>query len=307
MPTSDQLLDTYSQTVTHVVQTVSPSVAHLDIARGGSGSAVAIAEDGYLITAAHVLSRGRAGKLTFTDGASSDFTTVGRDLLSDIAVIQTKSAIHPIKIGDAAHLQVGQLVVAVGSPFGFQGSVTAGIVSGLGRSLPAQSSRLGRMIENVIQTDAALNPGNSGGALVSHEGRLVGINTAVAGVGLGLAVPINATTSRIIEALKSEGHFERAYLGIASASRQLPGKARAQTNQDRGAVVMDVVPNSPAHLAGVRSGDIIIRLGDRDVHGATDIQQFLTADLIDQTTTLQLIRRGRDIELTVRPTRLPVE
>jgi len=312
MNSSEQLLDTYSQAVTSTVRAVSASVVHVAVdsetplGSAGSGSAVAISEEGYFVTAAHVLSRGRTGQLTFTDGRTSRFATIGRDVLSDIAVIHTGEPAAPIKVGNAADLQIGQLVIAIGSPLGFQGSVTAGIVSGLGRSLPAAGAR-GRMIENVIQTDAALNPGNSGGALVDSQARLVGINTAVAGMGLGLAVPINDSTQRIIEALKHDGRFERAYLGIASASLELPPPVRARLGRSRAAIVMDVMNGSPADRAGVRNGDLVTKIGSHNIAGAADIQALMTGELINHDTQLSIIRNSRELKLTVRPQRLLVE
>jgi serine protease Do len=311
--TDTNLLDVYSKTVTEVVKSASPSVAHLETKsvrpysyRGGSGSAVAISEDGYLITAAHVVSNSRTGKVTFADGRSADFLTVGSDTLSDIAVIQANIVTKPIKIGNAGNLQTGQLVVAIGSPLGFQGSVTAGIVSGLGRSLPAQS-RAGRMIENVIQTDAALNPGNSGGALVDSRSKLVGINTAVAGLGLGLAVPINDSTGRIIDALKRIGHFERAYLGIASANAELQPRLSEAVHQKQAAIVLEITPGSPADLAGLRQGDVLLKIGSREVTGATDIQNLLTQDLIGKKTELEILRDGHVRIVSIQPKTLQVD
>ena len=306
-------LDAYSQVVTNVVKTATPSVAHVEVSVGGgygirmgSGSAVAISEDGYLVTSAHVVNGGRAGKLTFTDGSSSNFRTVGRDSLSDIAVIQTDTDTIPIKIGNAGALQAGQLVVAIGSPLGLQGSVTAGIVSALGRSMPAQN-RSGRMIENVIQTDAALNPGNSGGALVDSQAHLVGINTAVAGAGLGLAVPINDSTQRIIDSLKRHGHFERAYAGIASASVDLPPNIRGSLNRKKAAVVLDVTVGSPADKAGLRQGDVVLDIGTHEVTSATDIQNLLTDDLIGKKTELKILRNGQILSLIIQPKVLQVD
>lgn len=307
------VLDAYSKTVTEVVKAASSSVAHIETKSGranpyrvGSGSAVAISEDGYFITAAHVISNGRSGKVTFADGRSADFLTVGSDTLSDIAVIQTSSATKPIRIGNAGKLQTGQLVVAIGSPLGFQGSVTAGIVSGLGRSLPAQS-RAGRMIENVIQTDAALNPGNSGGALVDSRAQLVGINTAVAGVGLGLAVPINDSTERIIDALKREGHFERAYLGIASANIELSPRMSELVYQKQAAIVLEITPGSPADTAGLRQGDVVLKIGSHEVTSATDIQNLLTHDLIGKRTELKILRDGYVHTISVQPKTLQID
>src|SRR3954462_15171205 len=215
---SDEL-DAYSRAVTHVVERLSPSVASVRVRRG-SGSAVAITADGFMLTSAHVVGRSRRGEATLTDGRELPFEVVGAAPLSALAVLRADAhALVPAELGEAESLRIGQLVIAIGNPYGFTRSVTAGVVSGLGRSLPVAG---GRVVDNVIQTDAALNPGNSGGALADGSARVVGINTAVAGVGLGLAVPVNATTKSIIGALMSDGRFRRAYLGIAGGSRPLP-------------------------------------------------------------------------------------
>src|SRR2546430_1453282 len=221
----DEALDAYSRAVTSVAERLAPSVANLRVARrvrggrihDGGGSAVVITPDGFTLTSAHVVARteGR-GRASFVDGRELDFEVVGSDPLSDLAVLRVDARdLVPAELGDAERLRVGQLVVAIGNPHGFGGSVTAGVVSALGRSLPTRSGVNVRYVDNVIQTDAALNPGNSGGALADGRGRVVGINTAVAGVGLGLAVPINGATRKIVGALMRDGRYRRAYLGIA--------------------------------------------------------------------------------------------
>src|SRR5213596_1146645 len=198
-------LDAYSRVVTEVARTLAPSVANLRVRQRralGGGSAFVIAPDGYLVTSAHVVEGGASGRASFTDGRESRFTVVGADPLSDLAVLRTDDRdLAPSRLGDASTLQVGQLVVAIGNPHGFAGSVTAGVVSAVGRSLPARAGGTLRMIDNVIQTDASLNPGNSGGALATSDGRVVGINTALAGMRLGLAVPINDHTRDLIASL----------------------------------------------------------------------------------------------------------
>src|ERR671930_1028849 len=200
-PSEQEALDAYSQAVISVAETLTPSVANLRVRRGG-GSAVVITPDGFMLTSAHVVARTRGGRASFVDGRELEFDVVGSDPLSDLAVLRADGReLVPAELGDAEHLRVGQLVVAIGNPHGFTGSVTAGVVSALGRSLPTRSGSAVRYVDNVIQTDAALNPGNSGGALVDSRGRVVGINTAVAGVGLGLAVPIDSATREIIGAL----------------------------------------------------------------------------------------------------------
>src|SRR5262245_41968902 len=224
-------LDAYSRVVTEVARRLAPSVANLRvshrIARGrrvdGGGSGVVITPDGFVLTSAHVIAGTNRGVASFVDGRELTVELVGADPLSDLAVLRTEpSELVAAELGDAESLQVGQLVVAIGNPNGFAGSVTAGVVSALGRSLPTRSGSATRIVENVIQTDAALNPGNSGGALVDGGGCVVGINTAVAGVGLGLAVPINATTRAVVSALMQHGRVRRAWLGVGAGTRPLP-------------------------------------------------------------------------------------
>ncbi|HEY8774396.1 MAG TPA: trypsin-like peptidase domain-containing protein, partial [Gaiellaceae bacterium] len=242
-------LDAYSRVVTEVARLLSPSVANLRVSRrvgrgrrlDGGGSGVVITPDGFVLTSAHVVAGTDRGVASFVDGRELGVEVVGSDPLSDLAVLRTESNdLVAAELGDADTLQVGQLVVAIGNPNGFAGSVTAGVVSALGRSLPTRSGSATRIVENVIQTDAALNPGNSGGALVDGTAHVVGINTAVAGVGLGLAVPINATTRKIVGALMSEGRFRRAYLGIAGGSRPLPPRLAGALGRSTGIEVVQV-------------------------------------------------------------------
>src|ERR671923_331021 len=238
-----EALDAYSRAVTSVAERLAPSVANLRVRRGGGGSAVVITPDGFLLTSAHVVGGGRGrGRASFVDGRELDFTVVGADPLSDLAVLRAQASdLVPAELGDAEQLRVGQLVVAIGNPHGFAGSVTTGVVSALGRSLPARSGDTARIIDNVIQTDAALNPGNSGGALADSLGRVVGVNTALAGYGLGLAVPINAATRRIIGSLMSEGRVRRAYIGIAGGPRPLPPRARERHGMRTAVEVVSVM------------------------------------------------------------------
>ena len=210
----------------------------------------------------------------------------------------------PAELGDAERLRVGQLVVAIGNPHGFEGSVTAGVVSALGRALPARAGRGVRVIDNVIQTDAALNPGNSGGALADGRGRLVGVNTAVAGIGLGLAVPVSATTQRIIAALISDGRVRRAYLGIAGGPAPLPPRARAAAGAERGVEVVEIVAGSPADAAGLRVGDVIFELDGDPIESATDLQRLMVAERIGAEAAARLVRDGAVLELRVTPAEL---
>ena len=207
------------------------------------------------------------------------------------------------ELGDAERLRVGQLVVAIGNPYGFASSVTAGVVSALGRSLP---TRAGRVVDQVIQTDAALNPGNSGGALADGRGRVVGINTAVAGIGLGLAVPVNAATRKIIGALVRDGRFRRAYIGIASGPRPLPPRVAARLGRHTGVEVVDVADGSPAARAGVRPEDLLVALAGEPVTDVTDVQRLMTEELIGHAVDVTVVRDGRDVALRLVPEELVV-
>jgi S1-C subfamily serine protease len=241
------------------------------------------------------------------DGREVDATVVGADPFSDLAVLRSDAQdLVAAELGDAERLRVGQLVVAIGNPHGFAGSVTAGVVSALGRSLPTRAGSATRLVENVIQTDAALNPGNSGGALADGLGRVVGINTAVAGIGLGLAVPINATTRAIVAALMRDGRFRRAYLGIAGGSRPLPPRVAAQLGRGSGVEVVDVVDGSPAAAAGLRPEDLILDVGGAPVDGVDDLQRLMVGELIGTPVPVRVVREGALVELTLVPIELVV-
>jgi S1-C subfamily serine protease len=276
-------------------------VANLRSRRGG-GSGVAITTDGFIVTSAHVVDRARRVLASFVDGNEVQAEVVGADPLSDLAVLRADSTeLVPAELGDATQLKVGQLVVAIGNPHGFAGSVTAGVVSALGRSLPTGH---GRVVDNVIQTDAALNPGNSGGALADGRARVIGINTAVAGVGLGLAVPINNATRRIIGALMSEGRFRRAYLGIAGGTRPLPPRLARELSRRAGVEVVDVIAGSPAAAAGLRPEDLIVSIDDAPVERIDDVQRLLVGDRIGERVRLDVLRGGRRIALELVPVEL---
>jgi S1-C subfamily serine protease len=272
----------------------------------GGGSGVVITPDGFTLTSAHVVARteGR-GRASFVDGRELEFEVVGSDPLSDLAVLRVDGRdLAPAELGDAERLRVGQLVVAIGNPHGFTGSVTAGVVSALGRSLPTRSGANVRVVDNVIQTDAALNPGNSGGALADGRGRVVGINTAVAGVGLGLAVPINAATRRIIGALMSEGRFRRAYLGIAGGPRPLPPKLARELGRKSGIEVVEVVEGGPAARAGLRPEDLIVELDGSPIEGMDELQRVVVSELIGRAVRAKVVREGREHELELVPAEL---
>ena len=315
-PAEEDVLDAYSQAVIAVADRLSPSVANLRVSRrvrggrrlDGGGSGVVVTPDGFMLTSAHVVAAADGGaRASFVDGKEVGVEVVGTDPLSDLAVLRAEgSDFVPAVLGDAEALRVGQLVVAIGNPHGFAGSVTAGVVSALGRSLPVRSRAAGRIVENVIQTDAALNPGNSGGALADGHGHVVGINTAVAGVGLGLAVPINSTTRKIIGALMSEGRFRRAYLGIAGGPRPLPPKLARALGRESGVEVVEVVKGSPAAQGGLRAEDLIVDLGGTPVAGVDDLQRLMSAELIGHNVTLTTVREGRLANVELVPVELEV-
>jgi S1-C subfamily serine protease len=308
-PGGDEALDAYSRVVTSVAERLIPAVANLRVRQrvrdpgiDGAGSAVVIAPDGFALTSAHVVGGTDRGSASFTDGREVPFDVVGKDRLSDLAVLRLQgSDFVAAELGEAAGLRVGQLVVAIGNPMGFAGSVTAGVVSALGRALPVRS---GRVVENVIQTDAALNPGNSGGALADGRARVVGINTAVAGIGLGLAIPIDDATRRIMRSLMSDGRVQRAYIGIAGGGRPLPPRAAAAVGRREGVEVMEVVQGSPAARAGVRSGDLIVELDGIPVADARDIQRLMVGEAIGRSIEARLWRDGALRTVALHPVEL---
>jgi S1-C subfamily serine protease len=254
-----------------------------------------------------VAGRGRQGRAAFVDGREFSFSIVGSDRLSDLAVVRTEARdLAPATLGDAERLRVGQLVVAIGNPHGFAGSVTAGVVSALGRSLPARAGTNVRIIDNVIQTDAALNPGNSGGALVNGRGEVVGVNTAVAGVGLGLAVPINVATRRIIGALMSDGRVRRAYLGVAGGSRPVPPRLATAIGRDACVEIVQVVEGSPAARAGLKTEDLVVALDGTPVRGADDLQRLMIDELIGKPVTVTIFRNGELQAVEVVPEELAI-
>lgn len=309
-----EALDAYSRVVIDVAQKLAPSVANLRVTRpgrrghvpAGGGSAVVLTPDGFLLTSAHVVAGpGRRGRATFPDGREFSFRVVGVDPLSDLALLRADADdLVPAVLGDAARLRVGQLVVAIGNPNGFASSVTAGVVSAVGRSLPARAGTTVRYIDNVIQTDAALNPGNSGGALLDTAARVVGISTAVAGVGLGLAVPVNETTRGIIGALMRDGRVRRAYVGIAGGPRPLPPRARVKLGRRDAVEVVDLAPGGPAQRAGLRVEDLIVEIGAQVVLGVEDLQRALTVETIGNSQRTSVLRGDELLTLEITPVEL---
>src|SRR5579864_745867 len=307
--TEQEALDAYSSTVSSVAERVLPAVASLRVGRmgrGGAGSGVVITPDGYLVTSAHVVAQGGSASASFLDGSEYDIDVVGADALSDLAVVRARAAtLQPVRIGNADQLKVGQLVVAVGNPMGFSGSVTSGVVSGLGRSLAtADGNGRRRFIEDVIQTDAALNPGNSGGALADWQARLIGVNTAVAGMGLGLAVPMNGTTQAILAALMRNGRVRRAYLGIAGGARPLPPPIAERLARKAGVEIHEVVSGSPAAGGKLRAGDVIVSVGGVGVSKAGDLQRLMVEAKIGAQLGVTVLRGDQLLDLNVVPVEL---
>jgi S1-C subfamily serine protease len=307
-----EALDAYSDVVSSVAAHLLPRIVQLRVGRrardgepDGTGSGVVFAPDGYILTSAHVVRGTSTGVAAFTDGSDVPFEVAGCDPLSDLAVLRVDAGrLAAADLGDADRLRVGQLVVAVGSPLGFAGSVTAGVVSALGRSLVTREGNASRIVENVIQTDAALNPGNSGGALATSDGRVVGINTALAGVGLGLAVPVDGATRRIISALMRDGRVRRAYLGIAGATRPLPPRVARALGRRAGIGVHEVVAGSPADQTGIRSGDLILDVDEQPVADAGELARLMTDERIDRAIVLRILRTGEVIRLWTIPVEL---
>jgi S1-C subfamily serine protease len=298
-------LDAYSAAVITVVQQILPSVASLRVRSrlgDGAGSASVLTGDGFLLTSAHVVEGVNTVVAAFADGNEMTADIVGRDAFSDLAVLRARGEVpSPVTLGDASKLQVGQLVVAVGNPLGLAGSVTAGIISALGRSLP---TRQGRVVDEVIQTDAALNPGNSGGVLADSKGRMIGVNTAVAGIGVGLAVPINETTERIISALMTTGRVRRAWLGIAGSQAPLPPALVKKLGRREGLRVAQVVAGSPADAAGLRSGDIVVAVAGTSLGSSTELQRRMMEDAIGRRVEITVWRNGALVDVIAVPREL---
>ncbi len=311
-PANAPILDAYSQAVIEVAERLAPAVANVSVwgrrrspwedPPNGNGSGVVIAPDGLVITNNHVVEGSRRVELTFADGEEADAEVIGTDAASDLAVLRAVANDLPVAdFGDASELQVGQLVIAIGSPYGFHSTVTAGVVSALGRSMRASA---GRLIDNVIQTDAAINPGNSGGPLVTSHAKVVGINTAAIGrgAGIGFSIPVNDVTRRIIAALISYGVYRRAYLGISGRERPLYAReARLLSREQRSGVeVLEAELDGPAYRAGLRQGDVIAAFDGEPILGMSALQGALSPELIEHDVTVEVVRRDRHFNMMVR-------
>jgi S1-C subfamily serine protease len=308
-----EALDAYSQVVVSVAEQLTPRVAALQVSRrrrdgsiaAGAGSGVVFTNDGFLLTNAHVVGEAEAGQAAFADGTTVPFRVVGSDPLSDLAVVRAEGVTPaPARLGEASQLRVGQLVVAVGNPLGLAGTITAGVVSALGRSLPTRAGENVRIVDDVIQTDAALNPGNSGGALVIASGQVVGINTAVAGVGVGLAIPINGITRQIVATLMAEGRVRRAYLGLAGTPTPLPPPLAGRLDQKTGMRIEQVVPGGPAATAGLRPGDLLVSANGESVTSAQSLQRLMLGDAIGQPLALTVLRSEAMVDVVATPEEL---
>jgi S1-C subfamily serine protease len=312
LPSDEELLDAYSKAVIGVVERVGPAVVRVDRQRSsrrgglrheGSGSGFVFTPDGLILTNSHVVSGAEHLDVMTADGRSHDADVIGDDPDTDLAVLRISAdAISVAELGTSASLRPGQLVVAVGHPLGFEHTVTTGVISATGRSL---RSRTGRMMENIIQTDAALNPGNSGGPLVTSAGKVVGVNTAVimGSQGLSFAVPID-TAARVVTAILQEGHVRRAFIGIGGQNTRLPRSLvrAAAVAAATGVRVESVADNTPAARAGVRPGDIIIGFSAMPVASIDDLHRLLTRDAIDVGTMLVIVRGTSRVELRITPT-----
>jgi S1-C subfamily serine protease len=298
-----KLLDAYSQAVVSVVERVGPAVAHLEVelkGRRGSGSAFSFTPDGLLLTNSHVVHGARSIRATFADGLSREADLIGEDPDTDIAVIRIgANALPSVALGASRDVRVGQLAIAIGNPYGFQHTVTAGVVSALGRSLRSQS---GRLIDDVLQTDAALNPGNSGGPLVDSRGEVIGVNTAIipGAQGICFATAIDTVKWVVVQLLR-DGRVRRGYLGIAGANQPLARRIARhfELDNERAVRVESLETGGPARRAGIEAGDLIVAFDDQPVNGIDDLHRLLTGERIGAASRLTVVRRAQKLEFPV--------
>ena len=313
LPPDDQTLDAYSHVVSDVVDRVGPSVVRIDVKRGGrnagAGSGVIISPDGLALTNSHVVQGARSVVLTTLEGRELQARVLGDDPDTDLALLRVDEdvTLPAARLGDSSRLKRGQIAIAIGNPLGFDATVTAGVVSALGRSL---QSRTGRMIEDVVQTDAALNPGNSGGPLVSSAGEVIGINTAIIMGAQGICFAVASNTAHFVAGeIARHGRVRRAYIGVGAATTTIPRRVglRLGLEQANGARLIEVDQAGPAAQAGLLTGDLVVALDDRPVTSVGALMRALDADKIARTVSVDFLRRSEKLRVWIAPReRLPI-
>lgn len=300
----DALLDAYSQAVVSAAAAIMPSVVNIEVKRQGGGSGFIFTPDGFILTNSHVVSGGAHIDVTLADGSKYPASIVGDDPHTDLAVVRISAPTQPAaQFGDSSTIKPGQLAIAVGNPFGFQATVTAGVISALGRTMRAKS---GRLIDNVIQTDTALNPGNSGGPLVNSNGEVIGVNTAVIIAAQGICFAIGINTAKLVAShLIRDGRITRSYIGVAGQNVTLHRRVVRFYNLavERGVLVVSTEPGSPAEVAGLEAGDVIIAYGEKAVESVDDLHRILTEEHVGSASEITLIRLTEKLVKRVVPAR----